>query len=144
MSFGTFTLGSTASREFEVWTCCLQGMLPSSWGRFPVSFKEMSQPSFFSRQLLTCDVICHIYLHLHCSLRDSGRELPSSIKAVPNMGQVPCEFWADWLGFSFLKEELRQGSFQPYPGQDGASSMAGSSGHDLAHLLTPTLLHRGW
>ena len=60
------------------------------------------------------------------------------------MGKVPCEFWADRPGFSFSGEELRQGSFQPCPAQDGASSMAGSSGHDLAHLLTPVLLIKGW
>ena len=28
---------------------------------------------------------------------------------------VPCEFWADWPGFSFSGEELRQGSFDPCP-----------------------------
>ena len=60
------------------------------------------------------------------------------------MGKVPCEFWADRPGCSFSGEELRQGSFQPCPTQDGASSMAGGSGHDLAHLLTPVLLLKGW
>ena len=39
------------------------------------------------------------------------------------MGKVPCEFWADQPSFSFAGEELRQGSFQPGPAQDGASSM---------------------
>ena len=53
------------------------------------------------------------------------------------MWQVPCEFQADRPGFSFSGEELRKGSFQPCPAQDGASSMASGSGHDLAHLLTP-------
>ena len=60
------------------------------------------------------------------------------------MGKAPCEFWADRPGFSFSGEELRQGSFQPCPAQDGASSMAGSSGHDLAHLLQAVLLNGGW
>ena len=41
------------------------------------------------------------------------------------MGKVPCEFQADQPGFSFSGEELRQGSFQPCPAQDSASSMAG-------------------
>ena len=60
------------------------------------------------------------------------------------MGQVPCDFQADWPGCSFSGEELRQESFQPCPAQDGASSMVGSSGCDLAHLLTPVLLIKGW
>ena len=51
------------------------------------------------------------------------------------MGLVTCEFWANQPGFSFSGEELRQGSFQPCPAQHGASSMAGGSRHDLAHLL---------
>ena len=60
------------------------------------------------------------------------------------MGKVPCEFRADQSGFSFSGEELRQGSFQPCPAQDGALSMASGSGRDLAHLLTPVLLIKGW
>ena len=56
------------------------------------------------------------------------------------MGKVPSEFHADWPGFSFSGEELRQGSFQPCPAQEGASSMAGGSRRDLAHLFTPVLL----
>ena len=60
------------------------------------------------------------------------------------MGKVPCEFQADQPGFSFSGEELRQGSFQPCPAQDSASSMAGSSRCDLAHLLAPVLLIEGW
>ena len=60
------------------------------------------------------------------------------------MGKVPCEFQADRPGCSFSREELRQGSFQPCPAQDGASSMAGSSGRNLAHLVTYVLLLEGW
>ena len=60
------------------------------------------------------------------------------------MGKVRFEFWPDQNGCSFSGEELRQGSFQPCPAQDGASSMAGGSGCDLAHLLTPVLLIEGW
>ena len=60
------------------------------------------------------------------------------------MRQVPCEFQADQPGCSFSGEELRQGSFQPCPAQNSTSSMAGGSRHDLAHLLTPVLLIRGW
>ena len=51
--FGTFSLARTASRGFRVWTCCLQGMLPSQWGRSPVSFKHIGQPLFFSQWLQT-------------------------------------------------------------------------------------------
>ena len=75
---------------------------------------------------------------------DGGRDLPSSGEAAPTMGKVPSVFWGDWPGFSFSGEELRQGSFQPCPAQDGASSMAGTLERDLAHLLQAVLLHRGW
>ena len=90
-------------------------------------------------QLAAPNVIWHIYLHLYCSLKDGGRDLPSSGEAAPTMGKVPCEFWTDQPRFPFSGEELRQGSFQPCPAQDGASSMAGGSGHDLVHLLAPVL-----
>ena len=90
------------------------------------------------------DVIWHNYLHLYCSLKDSGRDLLSSGEAAPSIGKVPCEFWADQPGFSFSGEELRQGFYQPCPAEDAASSMAGGSGCDLAHLLTPVLLLKGW
>ena len=46
-------------------------------------------------------MIWHIYLHLYCSSRDSGRDLPSSGEAAPTMGKVPCEFRADRPGCSF-------------------------------------------
>ena len=77
-------------------------------------------------------------------LEDGGRDLPSSGDPVLTMGQVSCEFWADQPGFSFSGEELRQGSFQPCPAQDGASFMAGSYRCDFGHLLTPALLLEGW
>ena len=171
-------------------------MLPSWWGRSPVSFEEIGQPSFFSRWLLTWfGTFTHTCT---ASSSDGGRDLPSSGEAVlyhgagplwvfrsdrptfifqtvqllmwfgtfthtctaprgmvvgtchlqgeaaPTMGKVPCEFWADKPGCSFSGEELRQGFFQPCPAQDGASSMAGGSRCDLAHLLTPVLLIEGW
>ena len=122
--------------------------LPSSadavptMGKVPCEFQADRQTFIF--QLVTPDMIWHIYSHLYCSSRDGGRDLPSSGRAAPTMGKVPCEFWADWPECSFSTEELRQGSFQPCPAQDGASSMAGSSGHDLAHLLAPVLLLERW
>ena len=90
------------------------------------------------------DVIWYIYLHLYCSSSDGGRDLTSSGEAAPTMGKVPCEFRADRPGCSFSGEELRQGSLQPCPAQDGASSMASGSGCDLVHLLTHVLLIMGW
>ena len=215
MWFGTFTHTCTARQGMVAGTCHLQGRQPLTWGRSPVSFKQISQPLFFSWWLLTwfptftrtctasrgmvvgtCDLqgrhslpwgrspvsfgqiglgvvfqgkswdkgpsslalprmvhhpwpaapdmIWHIYSHLYCSSRDVDRYLPSSGEAAPTMGKVSCEFGADQLGCSFSGEELRQGSFQPCPAQDGASSMAGGCGHDLAHLLTPVLLIKGW
>ena len=110
--------------------------------QIPCEF-QADLPNFIS-QLVAPDVIWHIYSHLYYSSRDGGRDLPSSVEAAPTMGKIPCEFLADWPGCSFSGEELRQGYFQPCPAQDGASSMASSSGRDLAHLLTPVLLIEGW
>ena len=63
------------------------------------------------------DVIWHIYSHLECSMGDGGRQLPSSEEAALMMGQVPCEFWADWPRLSFLgKAELRGLPALPCPG----------------------------
>ena len=110
-------------------------------GQVPCEFwTDWPRFSFF----LVLAVIWHIYSYLVCSLEDSARDLQSSGKVVLGQGLVPCEFWADQPGFSFSGEELRQGSFQPCPAQDGASSMAGGSRHDLAHLLAPVLLLEGW
>ena len=53
MWFGTLTHTCTAPWGMVVETCCLQGRQPSLWGRSPVSFKQISQPSFFSQRLLT-------------------------------------------------------------------------------------------
>ena len=118
------------------------GKAAFTMGQVPCEF-QADRPTFIF-QLVAPDVIWHIYSHLYCFLRDSHRDLPSSGEAAPTMVKVSCEFRADQLGCSFSGEELRQGSFQPCPAQDGASSMAGSSGHDLAHLLTPVLLIKGW
>ena len=170
--FGTFTHTCTAPREMVAGTCHLQGRQSLPWGRLPVSFKQIGQPSFFSWWLLTwfgtfthtctaprgmvvgtChlqgrqplpwrrspvsfgqiglgvvyqgkswdkgpsslalprmvhhpwlvapDMNWHIYSHLYCSLRDGGRDLPSSAEAAPTMGQVPCEFRVDQPTFIF-------------------------------------------
>ena len=122
--------------------------LPSSreaaptMGKVPCEFQ--ADWSTFIFQRVAPDMIWHIYSHLYCSSGEGGRDLLSlGGGAASTMGKVPCRFQADQPGCSFSGEELRQGSLQPCPAQDGASSMAGSSGHDLAHLLTPVLLHRG-
>ena len=121
--------------------------LPSSgeaaptMGQVPCEF-QADLPTFIF-QLVAPDVIWHIYSHLCCSSRDDGRDLPSLGRAAPTMGKIPCEFQAEQPRCTFSREELRQGSFQPFPAQDGASSMAGSSGCDLAHLLTYVLLLEG-
>ena len=111
-------------------------------GQVPCEFWA-DQPTFIF-QPAAPDMIWHIYSHLYCSSRDGGRDLLSSGEEAPTMGKVPCEFWADRFGLSFSGEELRQGSFKPCPAQDGASSMAGSSRCDLAHLLASALLLKGW
>ena len=118
------------------------GDVVPTMGQVPCEFH--ADQSTFIFQPAAPDMIWHIYSHLYYSSRDGDRDLPSSGEVAPTMGQVPCEFWADQPEFSFSGEELRQGSFQPCPAQDGASSKAGGSGHDLAHLLTPVLLLEGW
>ena len=45
---------------------------------------------------------------------------------------------------SFFRGKLRQGAWQPSPAEEGASSAAGGSGRDLAHLLRAALLPGGW
>ena len=114
------------------------GDVALTMGQVPCEFQS-DQPNFIF-QLAAPDVIWHIYSHLYCSSRDGDRDLPSSGKVALTMGKVSCDFFANQPGFSFSGEELRQESFQPCPAQDGASSMAGSSGCDLAQLLTPVLL----
>ena len=57
--------------------------------------------STFIFQPAAPNMIWHIYSHLYCSLRDGGRDLPSSGEPVPTMGQVPCEFRVDWPNFIF-------------------------------------------
>ena len=88
--------------------------------RYPVSFRQISLGVVFQGKSwdkgpsnlvlprtvhhlwpVAPDVICHIYSHLYCSSRDGGRALPSSGKAAPTMGQVPCEFRADRPTFIF-------------------------------------------
>ena len=53
MWLGTFTHACTAPWGMVVGNWRLQGRQPSPWGRSPVSFEEISQPSFFSWWLLT-------------------------------------------------------------------------------------------
>ena len=118
------------------------GEAAPTMGQMPCEF-QVDGPNFIF-QPAAPDLIWHIFSHLSCSSRYGGRDLPSSWEAAPTMGKVPYEFRADWPGCSFSGEELRQGSFQCCPAQDGASSMAGGSGCDLAHLLTPVLLIQGW
>ena len=132
--------------------CCFKGILGMDLlSSGDVAFMMVQVPCDFRPdrwtfifQPVAPDVIWHIYSHLYGSSRDGARDLPSSGEAAPTMGQVPCEFQADWPGCSFLREELRQGSFQPCPTQDGASSMAGGSRCDLAHLVWAMLLNGGW
>ena len=160
--FGTFTHAWPAPQRIVLRTYNLQGRWSLVRGRSPVSFKQIGpgsvsgefEPRGWAAQLpqihnggaqpTAPDVIWHIYLHLCCSSKYGGRDLPSSGEAAPTMGKVPCEFWAGQPGFSFSGEDLRQGSFQLCPSKDGASSLAGGSGPDLAYLLTNVLLLEGW
>ena len=114
------------------------GDVAPTMGQVPCEFRP-DRPTFIF-QPAAPDMIWHIYSHLYCSLRVGGKDLLSSRVEALTMGKVPCEFRADQPGFSFSGEEPRQGSFQLCPVQDGASSMAGGSRHDLAHLPTPVLL----
>ena len=97
-----------------------QGRQPLPWGRSLVSFRLISLGLVFQGKSwdkgpsslalpkivhhpwpAAPDMIWHIYLHLYCSSRDGGRDLPSSGEAAPTMRQVPCEFWADQPTFIF-------------------------------------------
>ena len=98
------------------------GDVSLTMGQVPHEFRA-DWPTFIF-QPAAPNVFWHISSHLYCSSMDGGRDLPSSGEATPTMGKVPFEFWADWPGFSFSGKELRQGSFQPYPAQDGVSAMA--------------------
>ena len=66
------------------------GYVALMMGQVPCEFRG-DQPTFIF-QPVAPDVIWHIYSHLYCSLRDGGRDLPSSGESAPTMGQVPCEF----------------------------------------------------
>ena len=80
--------------------CCFKGVLgidllssgdvPLTVGQVPFEFRA-DQPNFIF-QPAAQDMIWHIYSHLYCSLRDSGRDLPSSREEALTMGKVPCEF----------------------------------------------------
>ena len=149
-----------------VGTCCLQGRQPLPWGQVPCEFQadrscfqffreELRQgswaalllPRFMSVHhpwLAAPDVIWHIYSHLYSSSRDGGRDLPSSGEVALTMGKVPCEFWTDQNSFSSQQKSWDKGPSSLGPAQDGTSSMAGGSRHNLAHLLTPVQLLKGW
>ena len=107
------------------------GNIGPTMGQVPCEFCA-DQPTFLFQPAVPY-MIWHIYLHIYCSSKYDGRDLPSSREEALTMGKVPCEFWADQPGFSFSGEELRQRSFQPCPAQDGASSMASNSRCDLTH-----------
>ena len=82
------------------------GNIAPTMGQVPCEFR--ADWTNFIFQPVAPDVIWLIYSHLYCSSRDGGRDLPSSREEALTMGKVPCEFWADWPGFSFSGKELRQ------------------------------------
>ena len=105
--FGTFTHTCTAPQGMVVGTYCLQGRQPIPWERSPVSFGQISLGSVFQGKSwdkgpsslalprmvhhpwpAAPDMIWHIYLHLYCSLRDGGRDLPSWGESAVHFGQI--------------------------------------------------------
>ena len=68
-------------------------------GPVPCEFRA-DWPNFIF-QPVAPDVIWHIYSHMYCSLRDGGRDLPSSGEAAPTMGKVPVSFGQIGLGVVF-------------------------------------------
>ena len=145
MWFGTFTCTCTAPQEMVVGTCHLQGRQPPLWRRSPVSFGQIGLVFSFSGEELRQGSFqpCPAQDGASSMASGSRHDLAHSTRTCTapqgmvvgtchlqerqpsTMGKVPCEFWADWPVFSFLGEaKLRQGSFQPCPAQDGASSMA--------------------
>ena len=119
-------------------------------------------------------VIWHIYSCLACSSEDSARDLPSSGKVVLGQGQVPCEFqgykpnfifqpvapdiiwhiyfWQCYLNWVLGMDLLSSGDVALMMGRSlwvlrrSANLHVSASGSwcDLAHLLTPVLLLKGW
>ena len=66
------------------------GDVSLTMGRCPMSFEQISQPSFF--QLAAPDVIWHIYSGQCCFKGIKIMGLPSSGDVTLTMQQVPCEF----------------------------------------------------
>ena len=48
---GKMSRASAAPRGLGVWSCRLQGVMPSPWARSPVSFEWIGQPLFFRGKL---------------------------------------------------------------------------------------------
>ena len=69
-------------------------------------------------------------------------DLPSSGDAALTMAKVPSEFGANQPTFVFQGKVETRGRVAIFP-REGASSMAGGSGRDLAHLLWAALLPGG-
>ena len=140
--FGTFTHTCTTPQGMVVGTCHLQWKQPLPWGRSPVSFGQISQPSFFNRQLQTW-----FGTFTHTCTAPQGMMVGTCSlqwKQPLRWGRSPVSFGQIGLGSVFQEKSWDKGSFQPCPAQDGASSMASGSAHDLAHLLAPVLLLKGW
>ena len=119
--------GSTASRGLGVGTCRLQGMLSPPWGRSPVSFEPIRQPSIFRGELRQAGLGAGLPrtvprprqgLLLACMCTPTpenqigGRDLPSSGGVALTTGKVPSEFRANPPTFIFqgvrLRKKLRQ------------------------------------
>ena len=169
--FGTFTHTCTAPQGMVVGTCHLQGRQPLPWDRSPVSFEQISQPSFFSWWFLmwfgtfthTCTAPWGMVAgtcHLHRRQPLPWGRSPVSFEQI---GQT--SFFNQWLltwfgtftlgsaasrGFRYGPAVFR--GCCPHHGHVscefwGRSAnlhfSAGGSWRDLAHLLPPVLLLRG-
>ena len=71
-------------------------------GQVPCEFQGDQETFIF--QPAAPDVILHIYSGQHCFKGVLGMDLLSSGDDALMMGQVPCEFWADWPTFIFQPE----------------------------------------
>ena len=97
--FGTFTCTCTAPWGMVVGTLPSSGEAAPTKGKVPCEFWA-DWPNFIF-QPAAPDMIWHIYSRQHCFKGILGMDLLSSGDVALTMGQVPCEFWADWPNFIF-------------------------------------------
>ena len=104
MWFGTFTLGMYCFKGVLGMDLLSSGDVALTMGQVPCEFWG-DQPNLIF-QPAAPDMIWHIYSGQYCFKGVLGMDLLSSGDVAPNMGQVPCEFHADWPKIYFCSQQL--------------------------------------